>query len=125
MAQRGAGFGAGATANSTLVAYLERNQGGATWLVATASAMQAAPIQLTSGRPVLAMGGFSGGDPAMTVAKLQELVRTGQLRYVLVGGGGGPANGSQSVTAWVTQHGTLVSSTESGVSGLYDLSQAK
>jgi 4-amino-4-deoxy-L-arabinose transferase-like glycosyltransferase len=119
------GFGFdGGGANSTLVAYLEQHQGSATWLVAVASSNQGAPIELATGKPVLAMGGFSGGDPAMTVAKLQALVRSGQLRYVLVGGNGGPGGGSQTVTTWVTQHGTLVSSSESGTSGLYDLSGA-
>jgi len=123
----GAGGGGGGTSNGALTAFLERNQGGATWLVAVASSMQAAPLELSTGRPVLSMGGFSGSDPAMTVSKLQELVRTGQLRYVLVSGGGGPLGGaeSQSVTTWVTQHGTAVSSTESGASGLYDLSTAR
>jgi len=121
----GGGPGGAGGANSTLTAYLERNRGSATWLVAVASANQAAPIELATGQPVLAMGGFSGSDPAMTVSKLQALVRSGELRYVLVGGGGGgPDGGSQAATSWVTQHGTLVSSSESGTSGLYDLSGA-
>ena len=55
---------------------------------------------------------------------------SGQLRYVIVGGGGpggfgGPGGGrgaSGDVTAWVTSHGSLVTSI-SGVS-LYDLSGA-
>jgi 4-amino-4-deoxy-L-arabinose transferase-like glycosyltransferase len=111
----------GAAANATLIAYLEQNQGGATWLVATASSMEAAPIELASGRPVMAMGGFSGGDPAMTVSKLRALVASGQLRYVLVGGARGGPGGSAGVTQWITQHGTQVSSSVSGVSGLYDL----
>jgi 4-amino-4-deoxy-L-arabinose transferase-like glycosyltransferase len=112
----------GGTTNSTLISYLEHNQGSATWLVAVSSSMEAAPIELSTGKPVIAMGGFSGGDPAMTVAKLQSLVASGQLRYVLVGGnGGGPGGGNRDVTDWITQHGTQVSSSAAGVSGLYDL----
>ena len=118
------GGGDGGGASSTLIAYLERNQGSATWLVAVASSNQAAPIELASGRPVMAMGGFSGGDPALTVAKLQGLVRSGQLRYVLVGGGGGPDGGAQSVMSWVVQHGKQVSASDSGTSSLYDLAGA-
>jgi 4-amino-4-deoxy-L-arabinose transferase-like glycosyltransferase len=118
------GIGDGGAGNSTLITFLERHQGSATWLVAVASANQAAPIELATGRPVMATGGFSGGDPAMTVARLQALVRSGQLRYVLVGGGGGPDGASQSVASWVTRHGTEVSSSESGTSGLYDLAGA-
>jgi len=36
-----------------------------------------------------ALAGFMGADPAPTVAQLESLVRSGQLRYVLVGGRGG------------------------------------
>lgn len=57
----------------------------------------------------------------MTVSELQALVRSGQLRHVLCGGGAG---GSQAVTSWVTQHGELVSSSASGVSGLHELAGA-
>jgi 4-amino-4-deoxy-L-arabinose transferase-like glycosyltransferase len=80
---------AGAGADSQLVAYLEANQGGATWLVAVNSANTAAPLELASGKAVLAMGGFSGSDPAPTLAQLRALVASGKLRYVLLGAGGG------------------------------------
>jgi 4-amino-4-deoxy-L-arabinose transferase-like glycosyltransferase len=143
----GAGFvpGGGAAdkgggASPALVSYLKAHQGSATWLVAVSSANQGASLELSSGRAVLAMGGFSGGDPAMTVARLQQLVASGQLRYVLAGGGPGaggglgtlpigqaPAgagadSGNQSVMTWVTQHCRLVDATASGSSSLYDCS---
>jgi hypothetical protein len=137
----GPGGGAGDNgggASAALVSYLKANQQGATWLVAVGSANQGASLELSSGRAVLAMGGFSGGDPAMTVARLQQLVASGQLRYVLTGGGpggglgalpGGPTSagagadgGNQSVMTWVTQHCRPVDATASGSSGLYDCS---
>ena len=112
----------GDQADAALIAYLEQHQGGATWLVATGSANQAAPIQIASGRPVLAMGGFSGTDQAMTVDRLQALVASGKLRYVLLGGGpGGPGGGSQAVSAWIQQHGTAVNYGGSSSATLYDL----
>src|SRR5439155_4160467 len=86
------GFGGGAFGGNTspaLLTYLEQHQGKATWLVATSSANGGDSIELATGRPVLAMGGFSGTDPAMTVSKLRQLVASGQLRYVLAGGAGG------------------------------------
>ncbi|MEO3824269.1 hypothetical protein [Actinomadura sp. B10D3] len=76
--------------DSGLISYLEQNQGGAGWLVAVSSSQEASPIILRTGRPVIAMGGFTGGDPAMTVAKLQRYVEEGELRYVLLGERGGP-----------------------------------
>ena len=35
---------------------------------------------------VMAMGGFTGSDPALSVEKLQALVSSGQLRFVAAGG---------------------------------------
>jgi hypothetical protein len=111
--------------------------------VAVSSAGEGASLELATGKPVLAMGGFTGSDPAMTVAKLQQLVRSGQLRYVLVGGGpggggrafdgpggsaagSGPNTGTESVMTWVTQHGKAVDygGSSSGGGTLYDLSGA-
>jgi 4-amino-4-deoxy-L-arabinose transferase-like glycosyltransferase len=118
----------GGGTDQALISYLTAHQGTATWLVATASAQSAASLELATGRPVLAMGGFSGSDPAMTVAKLRQLVRSGQLRYVLVsdGRGGGPDTGGRSVTSWVKASCTLVDFSGSGSSqsGLYDCSTA-
>ena len=81
-------------ASAELVEFLVANRGDATWLAAVTGAGQAASIQLASGVPVMAMGGFSGSDPAPTVDRLQAFVRDGALRYVLAGGpGGGPGFG--------------------------------
>lgn len=72
----------------------------------------------------------------MTVARLQRLVRSGQLRYVLAGvgragfGGRGPFaappgadGGSQLVTAWVTQNCVAVTISGSP-SSVYDCAAA-
>jgi 4-amino-4-deoxy-L-arabinose transferase-like glycosyltransferase len=122
----GVASGRGA-AEGRLVAYLTAHRGTATWIVATASAMDGSSIELASGDPVLAMGGFSGTDPAMTVARLESLVASGKLRYVLAGGMGGPGGSasSESVMSWVRSHGTVVDD-GGGTSGavLYDLSNA-
>ncbi len=76
------------------------------------SANQAGPLQLASGVPVMAMGGFMGTDPAPTPAELRADVRSGALRFVILGGrNGGPGgffggDGRGSVSsernAWVT-----------------------
>jgi hypothetical protein len=55
--------------------------------------MSAAPLELTSGVPVMALGGFSGNDPAPTLAAFQSDVATGQVRYLVEGGGPGGAPG--------------------------------
>ena len=102
--------------------YLLANRGDATWIVATWSANGAGSIELASGQPVMAMGGFSGSDPAPTLDQLKAYVASGQLRYVLLGSGGGMGGGSSStISAWVTSVGTVVD--YGGSAGtLYDLS---
>jgi len=83
--------GDAAGTNDTLAQYLVANRGDARWLVAVSSASQAGPLQLATGAPVMAMGGFMGSDPAPTLEQLQGYIRDGSLRYVLLGGrGGGP-----------------------------------
>jgi len=119
--------------NQALVDYLVANRGSATWLVAVSSANAAGPLQLASGVPVMAMGGFMGSDPAPTLAQLQADVHSGQLRFVLIGGGpgagpggffGGDGQGSVSSarSAWVQRACTPVSGAGNG--SLYDCAGA-
>ncbi|HLX35754.1 MAG TPA: glycosyltransferase family 39 protein [Candidatus Limnocylindrales bacterium] len=67
--------------------YLVDHRGDARWIVAVTSASDAAGIQLATGEPVMAMGGFTGSDAAPTLDQLKALIRSGELRYVLVGNG--------------------------------------
>nr|BFE81054.1 hypothetical protein GCM10020093_036550 [Planobispora longispora] len=108
--------GPGGTVSEQMVEYLKANRGGATWLVAVGSAQSASSIILSTGLPVIAMGGFTGSDPAMTVARLRELVSAGELAYVMPGGGrGGPGGGGDSeVSAWVQANCGVVSPSEYG-----------
>ncbi|MEU1719301.1 hypothetical protein [Nonomuraea sp. NPDC005692] len=93
-----------------MVGYLLKNRGGARWLVAVVSAQQASSIILSTGEPVMAMGGFTGQDPAMTVARLQEYVRKGELRHIVINGSGrsGPMSGDPAIASWVRKNGTRV-----------------
>jgi hypothetical protein len=84
----GFGGGMGGGVSSALLSYLEKDQGSATWLVAVSSAQSASELILQSGKPVITMGGFTGSDPAMSLAKMKSLVASGKLRYVLLGSGG-------------------------------------
>ena len=128
----GAGV-AGGAADSTLVDYLVANRGSATWIVAVDSSMNAGSIELASGEPVMAMGGFNGGDPAPTLAQFKALVASGQVRYLLVegtGGGGVGAPGGTSdssisaIDSWAASGGTVVDTGSSAGGTLYDLSGA-
>lgn len=112
-------------ADSQLVQYLLEYQNGATWLVAVASANESAAIQLTSGQPVMAVGGFNGSDTPLTLEQFQQLVKDGKVNYYAIsshGHGGGPGGGNNEITAWVKQTGTVVNYGGSDVT-LYELSR--
>ncbi len=71
-------------ANTKLVRYLEANQGNAKFLVAVPSSMSADSIILATNKPVMAMGGFSGGDPILTTNQLATLIKNGTVRFFLL-----------------------------------------
>ena len=80
------GFGgAGAGHASTELDWLRRQHTQERWLVAVPSDLTAAD-PIIAGDSVLPMGGFYGTDPAMTRAKLANLVANHELRFVDTGG---------------------------------------
>jgi hypothetical protein len=65
------------------------------WAAAANGSMQAAPLQLASGKAVMSIGGFTGSDPAPTLAQFQQYVAAGQIHYYIsTGQGGGGARGT-------------------------------
>jgi hypothetical protein len=95
------------------------------WAAATQGAQGAGDLQLASGVSVMGIGGFSGSDPAPTLAQFQRYVAAGEIRYFIGAGGlgggpmGGPGSGG-SISSWVQSHFTAIS-----VAGqtVYDLSK--
>lgn len=79
--------------DSLTIEYLLKNQGNTKYLVATLNANSAAPIILATGEPVMALGGFTGSDPILTVSQLQQLIADGTVRFFLVQGGFGGRGG--------------------------------
>jgi 4-amino-4-deoxy-L-arabinose transferase-like glycosyltransferase len=77
------------------------------WAAATIGSQSASSLELSSGKAVMAIGGWSGGDPAPTLAAFQQYVANKQVHYFIAGRSGGPgsagANGSTTaITDWVT-----------------------
>ncbi|WP_139275667.1 ArnT family glycosyltransferase [Mangrovactinospora gilvigrisea] len=104
----GGGFGGGrdgGTVSAAVVKYLTEHRDGARWILAVGTSQQAAQLILSTHQPVVSMFGFTGSDSAMTASRMAELARSGELRYVELGGGRG---GNASVDAWVQAHGTKV-----------------
>ena len=120
------------TPSVALVAALRTNASSYTWVAAAVGSNSAAGVQLASGLPVMAIGGFNGTDPTPTLAAFQTLVKAGKVHYFLASGGGGrggfsggpgggPSSGSASssaITSWVEQ--TFTATTIGGVT-VYDL----
>jgi 4-amino-4-deoxy-L-arabinose transferase-like glycosyltransferase len=104
----GAGAGAGTTSvGSSLAALLQAT--GSRWAAATTGSMSAAPIQLATGKAVMAIGGFNGSDDAPTLAQFKAWVAAGEVRYFIAGSrdgqgpGGGSDGASSQITSWVEQ----------------------
>ncbi|MEI5527461.1 glycosyltransferase family 39 protein [Streptomyces brasiliscabiei] len=128
----GGGGGMGGLINGTSVGdeakeLLEKNAGDYTWAAAAIGAQNAASYQLSTGDPVMAIGGFNGTDPSPTLAEFKEYVADGKIHYFISSGSGGGMGGSgdgtsSQITSWVQENFEAV--TVDGTT-FYDLTQAK
>lgn len=113
------------TPSTEVVSALSVNASGYRWVAAAIGSQNAAGLQLATGLPVMAIGGFNGSDPSPTLAQFQSYVSAGQIHYFAAssgrgaGGPGGAAGGS-AITSWVEQSFTAV---DIGGSTFYDLTQ--
>ncbi|GLW51558.1 hypothetical protein Stsp02_72190 [Streptomyces sp. NBRC 14336] len=99
----------GASVSDEAQALLEKDAGDYTWAAAAIGAQNAASYQLSTGEPVMAIGGFNGTDPSPTLAEFKEYVADGKIHYFIAsgsgGGMGGAANGTSSqISAWVEEN---------------------
>jgi hypothetical protein len=104
----GPGGGAGGDTADTEVTVLLASTT-STWAAATVGSQTAASLQIASGRPVMAMGGFNGGDPAPTLAQFRQYVSAGKISYFVAGGRGGPGGGrggTSEISSWVQENFT-------------------
>jgi hypothetical protein len=68
---------------SALLDFLVSEHRDERWLAAVPSVMAAAPLMLRADVAVMALGGFSGGDPILDDVGLEGLVRRGDVRFVV------------------------------------------
>ena len=125
------GFGGPGGGNrAEQIAYLVANQGDTTYLAVVSSANAAAPLILQTAQPVMALGGFTGGDPILDVAALQDRIAAGEVRFFLLDGRGGfgGMGGRGELSTWVQSTcaavpasalGAVAADTN-GQSGIYD-----
>ncbi|MEV8600298.1 glycosyltransferase family 39 protein [Streptomyces griseoviridis] len=117
----------GATVSSAAKKLLTADSGDYTWVAAAIGAQNAASYQLSTGDPVMAIGGFNGTDPSPTLARFKKYVAAGKIHYFISSGsGGGMAGGSDStgtstqITSWVEKTYQKVTV---GSATFYDLTQ--
>lgn len=97
--------------DTTTLNYLREHNTGETYLFATTDYNQAAPYIIDENEAVITLGGFSGSDPVYSTEKLEQLVKSGQVKYFMVGGMGG-RGGSSDIGDWIKQHGTEIPTSE-------------
>jgi 4-amino-4-deoxy-L-arabinose transferase-like glycosyltransferase len=91
------------------------------WIAATESTSLAAPLQLATGQPVMAIGGYNGTDPAITVDGLRQAVRTGSARYFVLPAGPSLFSGNESILEKVKQQPIVYADTTVRVYDMRDL----
>lgn len=119
---RSGGMGGGESVNEALLSYLEKNNTGEKYLFAVSSATSAQSYIIKTGKAVMAMGGFSGSDPILTVNKLEKLVKNGEVKYFLIGNDKGMQ--SSDITNWIKKHGKKISESKWNGSSSTSKSQA-
>ncbi|MGN6608818.1 MAG: glycosyl transferase, partial [Jatrophihabitans sp.] len=116
------GLGGARTADRALATALR--SAGTTWSAATTSDNEAASLELASGTSVMALGGYNGTDPAISLADFQALVAAKRVHYYVLNSSGfiGSTSASTStayaIQQWVTAHFTA---TTIGGTTVYDL----
>ncbi|MGX1560370.1 ArnT family glycosyltransferase [Streptomyces sp. NPDC055506] len=115
----------GASVSSEAKALLEKNASDYTWVAAAIGAQNAASYQLSTGDPVMAIGGFNGTDPSPTLAQFKQYVADGKIHYFIGSGSGGGMGGSSDgtssqITSWIESTFKKVTV---GSATFYDLTQ--
>ena len=83
-----------------LAQFLQSRPSSETFILATENAVMAAPLELLTKQPVMAIGGFTGVDPILPKDKISNYINNGQVRFVLLPRGeANPPNASQWVMA--------------------------
>lgn len=97
--------------NSKLIEFLLKNKTNEKYLLVVSSSSDAADMIISTGESVMSLGGFMGNNKAITLDEFKELVKNGEVRYVMAGGSGG-SNSSSEIMNWVKENGKVVSSSE-------------
>jgi len=118
----GGGLGGNTTVSSALTKLLEQDASRYKWVAATEGSEGAAPLELATGDPVMAIGGFNGTDPWPTLAVFKQLVADHEIHYY-VGQGNQSFGGGQGSSAIATGVAAHFKKLTVGGQTVYDLTQ--
>ncbi|KQV21684.1 MULTISPECIES: glycosyltransferase family 39 protein [unclassified Kitasatospora] len=121
----------GAQVSDELAKLLKQDADQYTWIAAAVGSQNQASYQLATGAPVMALGGFNGSDPSLTLDAFKQYVQQGKVHYFIGGAGGmggaeggmgggsmGGSSQSSEISAWVAA--TFTAQTVGGTT-VYDL----
>jgi 4-amino-4-deoxy-L-arabinose transferase-like glycosyltransferase len=112
------------TPDGAVVEALQAGSSAYRWVAAAVGSNNAAGLQLASGLPVMAIGGFNGSDPYPTLQQFQQYVADGDIHYFLAGGGfrgqQGGSDVADEINTWVSDRYTQVTI---GGTTFYDLTR--
>ncbi|WP_405016809.1 glycosyltransferase family 39 protein [Kitasatospora sp. NBC_00070] len=126
----------GAQVSDELAKLLKQDADRYTWAAAAVGSQNQASYQLATGAPVMALGGFNGSDPSLTLDAFKQYVQEGKVHWFIggagamgggteggtgggMGGGGmGGSNRSAEIATWVAA--TFTAQTVGGTT-VYDL----
>ena len=98
--------------DARLHAFLRANHQGERYALATLNSRLAAPVIIETGLPVMAIGGFMGGDSILTPNQFAALAGTGAVRFALLGGDFARRADGESpqgpIVDWIKAHGAVV-----------------
>jgi 4-amino-4-deoxy-L-arabinose transferase-like glycosyltransferase len=103
------GLGGSTQVSSAITKLLASGAAGYRWAAATVGAESAAPFQLASGQPIMAIGGFNGTDQAPTLTQFKQMVAAHEVHYFIGANGhtfGGGSGDAAQITSWVQSHFT-------------------
>ena len=91
------------------------------WSAAINRSSAAADLELATGTPVIAIGGFGGSDPAPTLAQFQSYVAGHEIGYYIVADSNGHwgSNVHSDIADWVSANFSPI---KVGSDTVYDLS---
>ncbi|MFO6496709.1 ArnT family glycosyltransferase [Bacillus sp. z60-11] len=92
-----------------LLSYLREHNTGEEYLFATLTTVTAAPYIINADENVMALGGFNGTDPILSVSELKKLVQEGKVKYFLITSDN---SGNSELVSWIKENGTNISSDE-------------